>query len=136
MSRDSFVEMGQLSIAFFFRFISLKEESNFPSMLIEILDLSGCNLEGGGIFLNDILVGISQFSNLRALGLNHYKKLSQIPELPSSLRLLDAHSTIGTSLPPMHSLVNCLKSSNQVCFNFLVLNMFFFFFSMFLPFNT
>ena len=86
---------------------------------LKVLDLSGVfnTEEEGGIFLSDMLVDISQLSNLRALGLNHYKKLSQIPELPSSLRLLDAHSSIGTSLPPMSSLVNCLKSKNQVCFS-------------------
>ena len=100
---------------------------------LKVLDLSGCNTEEGGI-LTDMLVGISQLSNLRALGLNHCKKLSQIPELPSSLRLLDAHSSIGTSLPPMHSLVNCLTSANQACFNFPVSTIFFF--SMFLPINT
>ena len=96
---------------------------------LKVLDLSGVfnTKEGGGIFLNDMLVGISQLSNLRALGLSHCKKLSQIPELPLSLRLLDAHNSVGTSLLPMHSLVNCLKSANQVCFNFLVSNGFFFF---------
>ncbi|XP_034674575.1 disease resistance protein RPV1-like [Vitis riparia] len=79
---------------------------------LEVLDLSRCNPEEGGT-LSDILVGISQLSNLRALDLSHCMKLSQIPELPSSLRLLDMHSSIGTSLPPMHSLVNCLKSASQ-----------------------
>ena len=79
------------------------------------LDLSGVfNTEEGGIFLNDMLVGISQLSNLRALCLSHCKKISQIREIPSSLRRLDAHSSIGTSLPPMHSLVNCLTSANRV----------------------
>ena len=80
---------------------------------LEVLDLSRSNPEEGGT-LSDILVGISQLSNLRALDLSHCMKLSQIPELPSSLRLLDMHSSIGTSLPPMHSLVNCLKSASQV----------------------
>ena len=86
---------------------------------LKVLDLSGVfnTEEEGGIFLSDMLVDISQLSNLRALGLNHYKKLSQIPKLPSSIRLLDAHSSIGTSLPLMRSLVNCLKSTNQVCFS-------------------
>ncbi|KAJ9672181.1 hypothetical protein PVL29_025708 [Vitis rotundifolia] len=79
---------------------------------LEVLNLSQCNPEEGGP-LSDILVGISQLSNLRALDLSHCKKFSQIPELPSSLRLLDMHSSIGTSLPPMHSLLNCLKSASQ-----------------------
>ena len=83
---------------------------------LEVLNLSGCNPEEGGT-LSDILVGISQLSNLRALDFNHCKKLSQFPELPSSLRLLDLYSSVGTSLPPMHSLVNCLKSANRVRFS-------------------
>ena len=91
---------------------------------LKVLDLSGCNTEEGGMFLNDLLVGITQLSNLIALSLSHCKKLPQIPELPSSLRLLNAHSSNGTSLPLMDSLVNCLKSANQVCFNSLVLTMF------------
>ncbi|RVW62612.1 TMV resistance protein N [Vitis vinifera] len=80
---------------------------------LEVLNLSRCNPEEGGT-LSDMLVGISQLSNLRALDLSHCKKVSQIPELPSSLRLLDMHSSIGTSLPPMHSLVNCLKSASEM----------------------
>ena len=93
---------------------------------LKVLNLSGVfNTEEGGIFLNDMLVGISQLSNLRALCLSHCKKISQIPEIPSSLRLLDAHNSIGTSLPPMHSLVNCLTSANQVCFNIPVSTFFF-----------
>ncbi|KAJ9691438.1 hypothetical protein PVL29_013575 [Vitis rotundifolia] len=80
---------------------------------LEVLNLSGCNPEEGGT-LSDILVGISQLSNLRALDLSHCKKFSQIPKLPLSLRLLDMHSSIGASLPPMRSLVNCLKSASRV----------------------
>ncbi|KAJ9676314.1 hypothetical protein PVL29_025037 [Vitis rotundifolia] len=80
---------------------------------LEVLNLSGCSPEEGGT-LSDIIVGIRHLSNLRALNLSHCKKLPQIPWLPSSLRLLDIHSSIGTSLPPMYSLVNCLKSASQV----------------------
>ena len=91
----------------------INEEEAFNKIFrlcsLKILDLSGCNLEGGGIFLSGILVGINQLSNLGALDLSHCNNLSKIPELSSSLRLLDACSSIGTSLPPMHSLVNCLK---------------------------
>ncbi|KAJ9676310.1 hypothetical protein PVL29_025033 [Vitis rotundifolia] len=79
---------------------------------LEVLNLSWCNPKERGT-LSDMLVGISQLSNLRALDLSHCKKLSQIPELPSSLRLLDMHNSFGTSLPPMHSLVNCLKSASE-----------------------
>ncbi|KAJ9691431.1 hypothetical protein PVL29_013570 [Vitis rotundifolia] len=86
--------------------------SIFHLSSLEALNLSGCNPDEGGI-LSDILVGVSQLANLRALDLSHCKKLSRIPELPSSLRLLNMHSSIGTSLPPMHSMVNCLKSASQ-----------------------
>ncbi|XP_034677016.1 disease resistance protein RUN1-like isoform X2 [Vitis riparia] len=79
---------------------------------LEVLNLSWFNSKEGGI-LSYIVERIGQLSNLRALYLSHCKKLPQIPELPLSLRLLDAHSLHGTSLPPMHSLVNCLKSANQ-----------------------
>ncbi|KAJ9691429.1 hypothetical protein PVL29_013568 [Vitis rotundifolia] len=61
--------------------------------LSSLEDLRGHNPEEGGI-LNDILVGINQLANLRGLDLN-------------------MHSSIETSLPPMHSLVNCLKSASQ-----------------------
>ena len=80
---------------------------------LEILNMSKCYPAEGGN-LSDIVVGINQLSNLRALYLSHCKKLSQIPELPSSLRLLDVQHSIGTLLPPMHSLVKCLESANEV----------------------
>ncbi|KAL6315624.1 hypothetical protein AAG906_003727 [Vitis piasezkii] len=52
------------------------------------VSLRNCNLNGGERgTLSDMLVGISQLSNLRALELSHCKKVSQIPELPSSLHM-------------------------------------------------
>ncbi|KAJ9675649.1 hypothetical protein PVL29_024531 [Vitis rotundifolia] len=53
---------------------------------LEILDLSWNHF-------NSIPASISQLSKLKALGLSHCKMLQQIPELPSTLRLLDAHNS-------------------------------------------
>ena len=66
--------------------------------------------------------GISQLSNLRVLNLSHCKNLQQIPELPSSLRFLDACGSDSISSSPsflqFHSLVDWFKSEfNQVCSN-------------------
>ncbi|KAJ9676213.1 hypothetical protein PVL29_024957 [Vitis rotundifolia] len=93
---------------------------------LQTLDLSNCNLmEGeipsdishlsslkelylGGNHFSSIPTSINQLSRLVGLDLCHCKKLLQIPELPSSLRLLDAHSPPGTlsspSFLPLHSL--------------------------------
>ena len=103
---------------------------------LEMLDLSNCNLMEGeipsdishlssleelylyGNHFSSIPTGINQLSRLVGLDLSHCKKLLQIPELPSSLRLLHAHSSPGTlsspSFLPLHSLVNCFKSAIQV----------------------
>ncbi|KAJ9707494.1 hypothetical protein PVL29_002497 [Vitis rotundifolia] len=102
---------------------------------LEMLDLSNCNLMEGeipsdirhlssleelyldGNHFSSIPTGINQLSRLVGLDLSHCKKLLQIPELPSSLRLLHAHSLPGTSSSPsflpLHSLVNCFKSAIQ-----------------------
>ncbi|KAJ9676060.1 hypothetical protein PVL29_024855 [Vitis rotundifolia] len=102
------------------------------------LHLSSCNIRGipndifclssleilnlDGNHFSSIPAGISRLSHLTSLNLSHCNKLQQVPELPSSLRLLDVHSpSDGTSsspslLPPLHSLVNCLNSAIQVRF--------------------
>ncbi|XP_034675409.1 disease resistance protein RPV1-like [Vitis riparia] len=63
---------------------------------------------------SSIPAGISRLSNLKALDLSHCKNLQQIPELPSSLRFLDAHCSdsisSSPSLLPILSMVNCFKS--------------------------
>ncbi|XP_034674646.1 disease resistance protein RPV1-like isoform X1 [Vitis riparia] len=102
---------------------------------LEELDLSYCNLTEGGIpddicclyslrvldlsgnhFLK-VTDAISQLSKLRVLGLRHCKSLLEIPELPSSLRVLDAHDCISletlssTSLLQWQRQLNCFKSA-------------------------
>ncbi|KAL6343081.1 hypothetical protein AAG906_017893 [Vitis piasezkii] len=58
--------------------------------------------------------GISQLYNLKILVLSHCKMLQHIPELPSSLRCLDAHHC--TSLENLSSQSNLLWSSLFKCF--------------------
>ncbi|KAJ9676040.1 hypothetical protein PVL29_024839 [Vitis rotundifolia] len=114
----------------------LKEEG-IPSDIrnlspLQQLSLHDCNLMEGKILnhichltsleelylgwnhFSSIPAGISRLSNLKALDLSHCKNLQQIPELPSSLRFLDAHCSDGISsspsLLPSHSMVNCFKS--------------------------
>ena len=73
------------------------------------LDLAGCNLMEGAIpsdlwclsslesldvsenHIRCIPVGIIQLSKLIFLGMNHCPKLEEISELPSSLRMIQAH---------------------------------------------
>ena len=103
---------------------------------LQQLSLHDCNLMEGKILnhichltsleelylgwnhFSSIPAGISRLSNLKALDLSHCKKLQQIPELPSSLRFLDAHcpDRISSSplLLPIHSMVNCFKSKIEV----------------------
>ena len=112
---------------------------------LEELDLSYCNLTEGGI-LEDICYlyslrvldlsgnhclrvtdAISQLSKLRVLGLRHFMNLVEIPELPQSLRVLDAHDCINmeissnTSMSPWQRQLNSFKSSflqeSQVIFH-------------------
>ena len=105
--------------------------------LLQQLSLHDCNLMEGNILnhichltsleklhlgwnhFSSIPAGISRLSNLKALDLSHCKKLQQIPELPSSLRFLDAHCSDGISSSPslltiIHSMVNCFKSEIEV----------------------
>ena len=103
---------------------------------LKILSLSNCNLKEGeipidvshlssleelyleGNHFSSIPASINQLSRLVGLDLSHCEKLRQIPDLPSSLRILHAHGSPGTlsspSLLPLHSVVDCFKSVIQV----------------------
>ena len=105
---------------------------------LEEVDLSYCNLAEGGIpseicylsslqalylkgnHFSSIPSGISQLSKLKIIDLSHCEMLQQIPELPSSLRVLDAHGCIrleSLSSPQsllLSSLFKCFKSEIQV----------------------
>ena len=77
---------------------------------LKTLDLSGCNLMEGeipsdlwclssliyldvsGNHIHRIPTGIIQLSKLEGLYMNHCPMLEEIPELPSSLRLIQAHN--------------------------------------------
>ncbi|KAL6316357.1 hypothetical protein AAG906_017994 [Vitis piasezkii] len=114
----------------------LKEEG-IPSDIrnlspLQQLSLHDCNLMEGKILnhichltsleelylgwnhFSSIPAGISRLSNLKALDLSHCKNLQQIPELPSSLRFLDAHCSDGISsspsLLPIHSMREVINS--------------------------
>ncbi|KAJ9675503.1 hypothetical protein PVL29_024431 [Vitis rotundifolia] len=96
---------------------------------LEHLNLSNCNLIEGGIpseiynlsslqFLSlgenhfsSIPAGINKLSQLRVLNLSHCQWLLQIPELPSSLRLLDVHgcTLLETLSSPSSLLPSCLS---------------------------
>ncbi|XP_034674462.1 disease resistance protein RPV1-like [Vitis riparia] len=102
---------------------------------LEELDLSYCNLMDGGIpddifclyslrvldlsgnHFRRVTDAISQLSKLRVLRLRHCKNLGEISELPSSLRVLDAHGCTSmktlssTSLSPWQRQLNCFKSA-------------------------
>ena len=104
---------------------------------LEELDLSYCNLKEGGIarevfhlpplqVLNlsgnnffRIPPNIGKCSKLRILKMSHCKLLLEIPELPSSLREIDAHGCplllpLQRQAQLLHSLLNCFKSDIQV----------------------
>lgn len=104
---------------------------------LEELDLSYCNLKEGGIarevfhlpplqVLNlsgnnfcKIPPNIGKCSKLRILKMSHCKLLLEIPELPSSLREIDAHGCplllpLQRQTQLLHSLLNCFKSDIQV----------------------
>ncbi|KAJ9676066.1 hypothetical protein PVL29_024860 [Vitis rotundifolia] len=101
---------------------------------LEEVDLSYCNLAEGGIpseicylsslqalylkgnHFSSIPSGISQLLKLKILDLSHCEMLQQIPELPSSLQILDAHGCIrleslsSPQSPLWSSLFKCFKS--------------------------
>ncbi|KAL6318238.1 hypothetical protein AAG906_035746 [Vitis piasezkii] len=85
--------------------------------MLKVLDLSGNHF-------SSLPAGISQLSELRVFRLRHCKMLQEIPELPSSLRDIDAHDcaclktlSSSASLPWKRqlwcSLFNCFKSEVQ-----------------------
>ena len=86
-------------------------EGGIPSDICHLSSLEKLNL-GGGHF-SSIPDTINQLSRLKALNLSHCNNLKRIPELPSSLRLLDAHGSNCTSsralFLPLHSLANCFS---------------------------
>ncbi|RVW64057.1 Disease resistance-like protein CSA1 [Vitis vinifera] len=75
---------------------------------LRVLDLSG------NLFLR-VTDAISQLSKLRELGLRHCKSLLEIPELPSSLRVLDTHDCTGMKTLSSTSVLqwqrHCFKSA-------------------------
>ena len=106
--------------------------------LLEVIDLCDCNIEERGIpveiwhlsSLKQLLLRrngfrsipteINQLSMLRLLDLSHCPRLLQIPELPSSLRVLDVHGCLlleTSSGLLWSSLFKCFKSLIQVLFS-------------------
>ncbi|RVW59242.1 TMV resistance protein N [Vitis vinifera] len=98
---------------------------------LEVLDLSFCSIDEGGIpteichlsslqhllltgnLFRSIPAGVNQLSMLRLLDLGHCQELRQIPMLPSSLRVLNVHecTRLETSSGLLwSSLFNCFKS--------------------------
>ena len=71
-------------------------------------------LDLNGSYFSSIPVGITRLSNLSVLNLNHCENLQQIPELPLSLRIFNAHGSnrISLSSPVLqfHSLIGWFKS--------------------------
>ena len=86
-------------------------EGGIPSDICHLSSLQKLNLERG--HFSSIPTTINQLSRLEVLNLSHCNNLEQIPELPSCLRLLDAHGSNRTSsrapFLPLHSLVNCFS---------------------------
>ena len=116
-----------------------KLPDNLRSMQLKELDVSGCNLMAGAIpddlwclfslqrlnvsgnNIDCIPDGIIRLSRLHFLFMNYCLMLKEIPELPSSLRDIEAHGcplleTLSSDAkhPLWSSLHNCLKSDIQV----------------------
>ncbi|KAL6344258.1 hypothetical protein AAG906_037822 [Vitis piasezkii] len=70
-------------------------EGGIPSDICHLSSLQKLNLERG--HFSSIPTTINQLSSLEVLNLSHCNNLEQIPELPSCLRLLDAHGSNRTS---------------------------------------
>ena len=78
---------------------------------LRVLDVSGNH------FLR-VTDAISNLSKLRVLGLRHCMSLQEMPELPQSIRVLDAHDCISMdissktiSMSPWQRQLNCFRSS-------------------------
>ncbi|RVW38660.1 TMV resistance protein N [Vitis vinifera] len=91
-------------------------EGGIPSDICHLSSLQKLNLERG--HFSSIPTTINQLSRLEVLNLSHCNNLEQIPELPSRLRLLDAHGSNRTSsrapFLPLHSLVNCFSWAQDI----------------------
>ena len=72
-------------------------------------------LDMKGSYFSSIPAGISRLSNLSVLNLNDCENLQQIPELPLSLRILDARGSnrisLSSSVLQFHSLIGWFKSA-------------------------
>ena len=86
-------------------------EVDIPNHIWHLSSLEELYLDGN--HFSSLPTGISRLTNLRVLDLSHCKNLQQIPELPSSLRFLDAHCSDGISSNPpplpIHAMVNYYK---------------------------
>ena len=98
-------------------------EGEIPTEICHLSMLKALDLSGN--HFSSLPAGISQLSELRVFRLRHCKMLQEIPELPSSLRDIDAHDcaclktlSSSASLPWKRqlwcSLFNCFKSEVQV----------------------
>ncbi|KAJ9675652.1 hypothetical protein PVL29_024532 [Vitis rotundifolia] len=74
------------------------KDGDIPSELWQLSSLKILNLSWNDF--SSIPASISQLSKLKALGLSHCRNLQQIPELPSTLQLLDAHDSHFTLSGP------------------------------------
>ena len=94
-------------------------EGEIPNHIWHLSSLEELYLDGN--HFSSLPAGINRLTNLRVLDLSHCKNLQQIPELPSSLRFLDAHCSGGISSSPsplpIHSMVNCFKPEIPVWFS-------------------
>ena len=93
-------------------------KEGIPDDIYRLSSLQALYLKGN--HFSSIPSGIGQLSKLKILDLSHCEMLQQIPELPSSLRVLDAHGCIrleSLSSPQsllLSSLFKCFKSEIQV----------------------
>ena len=96
------------------------ELERFPDNLgslqcLEALGVSGLNLSMD--CFSRIAADIIQLSKLRILHLSHCPMVGQVPDLPPTLRFLDVHNILSSSLSRLLglSMVKCFKSAIEVC---------------------